>query len=134
MVERYDPAEDDYGISPLRRRREECGVTQKAMAKAIGVSEETYRRLESGKKDDPGVRLLHNCALALGTSLYKIIPEEWYGWTVFSDDATKPPWWGEFFDFGREGADALLSIDLPEELAKQLPDVDVRKAELFGPE
>lgn len=88
------------------------------MAAAIGVSIRTYRRLEQGKIDDPGVRVLHNCALALGVPLYDIIPGEWHRWTVFAEEADEPPKWEDFFHPEREGSDQDLTVDPPGDWAE----------------
>jgi len=101
---------DDPPLAKVRRRR---GLTQQEMADAVGVSLRTYRRVERGEVDDPGVRLLHNCAIALGVTLYDIIPAEWYFWSVFSEDARVPPNWEEFFHPERDTADDDLSVTLP---------------------
>jgi transcriptional regulator with XRE-family HTH domain len=113
MVTRYNPEERDEGESPLAYWRTIRGVTQEEMADAVGISLSTYRRLERGRIDDPGVRVLHNCAIALGVPLYEIIPSDWHEWTTFDPSASKPPKWETFFHPEREGASEDLSTTLP---------------------
>jgi len=113
MVTRYDPSTlDEDGESFLAWWRKRRGVKQQEMADAVGVSLSTYRRLERGHINDPGVRILHNCAIALGVTLYDIIPAEWLHWAEFSEDATEPPKWEKFFHPERDGADSDLTVTL----------------------
>jgi|SRR5665213_1939777 len=123
MIKRYDPYEEEpeTGESFLAWRRKKRGVTQQEMADAVGVSLSTYRRLERGHIDDPGVRILHNCAIALGVPLYDIIPAEWYHWTEFDAKAAKPPKWEKFFHPEREGADSDLAVDPPPDFDDSVP-------------
>lgn len=115
MVERYNPLEDeDEGESLLAYHRKRRGVTQEEMAAAVGISVRTYRRLELGQVDDPGIRVLHNCAIALGTSLNDITPPQWRHWTTFRESASTPPKWEAFFHPEREGADPDLSVKTPD--------------------
>ncbi len=52
----------------------------------------TIRRLETNEHDDPGVRLLNNCAIVLGVSIAELIEEEWLEWQVFNRyTAAAPP-------------------------------------------
>jgi transcriptional regulator with XRE-family HTH domain len=121
MVKRYDPDDDD-GESFLAWWRKRRGVNQQEMADAVGVSLSTYRRLERGQIDDPGVRILHNCAIALGVTLYDIIPAEWIHWTEFRKDAAKPPKWEKFFHPERDGADSDLTVTPPPSFEACVPD------------
>src|SRR5437899_11334476 len=84
--------------------RIERGVTQEELADAVGVSLSTIQRLEGGRVDDPGIRLLHNCAIALASNPYTLSPTKWYFWTAFSEERPQPPNWSEFFDSDQEGA------------------------------
>ena len=79
-------AQTKLGIWRVRR-----GLTQDDMARAIGVSLNTYRRLERGAYRNPGVRYLANCALALGCELEELLEDEWRSWFVFDRRAPDPP-------------------------------------------
>jgi transcriptional regulator with XRE-family HTH domain len=124
MVKRYDPYDDEpqTGESFLAWWRKRRGVNQQEMADAVGVSLSTYRRLERGQIDDPGVRILHNCAIALGVTLYDIIPAEWSHWTQFGEDAAKPPKWEKFFHPDRDGADSDLTVTPTPHFEDSVPD------------
>ncbi len=51
----------------LRRIREECGLSQEALALRAGMDPAEVRRLEAGKRD-PGVRILTRLAAGLDTT------------------------------------------------------------------
>ena len=71
--------------------RVERGLTQGKLAAAIGVSLETYRRLERGRIENPPLRYLGNAALVLGVELEALVEDEWRTWAVLSPDAPGPP-------------------------------------------
>lgn len=77
------------------------GVSQPELAKATGVSVATIRRLESGRMDNPPLRYLVNCALALGVELDTLIEKPWREWKVFDTRSPEPPsregFWREGF-------------------------------------
>lgn len=78
--------------SRLGDARFRLGVTQADLAKAVGVSLKTIERLEAGKLRDPGVRLLNNCAMALGLKLEQLIEPRYREWNVFDPkNAAAPP-------------------------------------------
>jgi transcriptional regulator with XRE-family HTH domain len=109
MAARLELDEDSMYLAEVRRSR---GVSQQELADAIGVSLRTYRRLERGKINDPGVRILHNCAIALGVSLYEIIPAQWFHWQPFDDEHAPIPKWEEFFHPERVEAGLTLQVSL----------------------
>jgi transcriptional regulator with XRE-family HTH domain len=65
------------GSTRFARARLERGLTQSQVAEAAGVSIATVRRLDSGSADNPSVRVLGNCAIALGVALEDIIEDAW---------------------------------------------------------
>lgn len=71
--------------------RQSRGVTQEELARATGLSTSVYWRLENGHYDNPPVRYLVNCALALGCSLDDLIEDEWREWLVMDQRASAPP-------------------------------------------
>jgi transcriptional regulator with XRE-family HTH domain len=56
------------------------GATQEELAKAVGTSLNTVRRLEAGQVSNPPLRVLVNCALALGVELVDVAEPEWMEW------------------------------------------------------
>lgn len=73
------------------------GVTQEELAEALGISVPTYRRIERGETDNPPLRYLVNCALALGVELDAVVEEEWRTWKVFDQERPQPPDPDEFW-------------------------------------
>jgi transcriptional regulator with XRE-family HTH domain len=67
------------------------GVTQQEMADATGMSGSTYWRLEHGRLPDPPIRLLANCALALGVRVEDLIEDEWREWLALDARRPGPP-------------------------------------------
>jgi transcriptional regulator with XRE-family HTH domain len=65
-------------------------VTQEELAEAIGVSAPTIRRLERGDAENPKLRHLVNCAIALGVTLDDVLEDDWLEWLP-ADGARKPP-------------------------------------------
>lgn len=105
---RSDAALDFSFMQEIRERR---GLTQAEVADAVGISERHYRRIEQGRVFDPGIRVLHNCALVLGCTLYEMLPAEFLGWTRFSDQRPEPPEWEKFFRPERSSApDITVSV------------------------
>lgn len=76
----FEPLTQTDARTKLARRRLERGVTQRQMWEAVGVSRATYVRLEQGRMDNPSLRLLVNCALALGCGLDDVIEDTWREW------------------------------------------------------
>jgi transcriptional regulator with XRE-family HTH domain len=75
-------------LARIRLQRE---ITQRDLARAVGVSFRTYRRLEAGEVGDPSIRVLTNLAIALGVELEELLEPEWRRWSVFNGEAAKPP-------------------------------------------
>jgi transcriptional regulator with XRE-family HTH domain len=62
------------------------------LAEATGISLRTIQRLERGEFDNPPLRYLVNCQLALGVErLEELLEEEWLSWKVFDVAASEPP-------------------------------------------
>jgi len=65
-------------------------VTQEELAAAIGVSAPTLRGLERGEVENPKLRTLVNCALALGVDLDDVLEDDWLKWLP-TGKARRPP-------------------------------------------
>jgi transcriptional regulator with XRE-family HTH domain len=65
-------------------------VTQEELASAIGVSAPTLRGLERGEVENPKLRTLVNCAIALGVQLADVLEDDWLKWLP-TDEAKRPP-------------------------------------------
>jgi transcriptional regulator with XRE-family HTH domain len=65
-------------------------VTQEELAVAVGVSAQTIRRLERGEVDNPKLRTLVNCAIALGVELSDVIEDDWLAWLAMPGAAEAP--------------------------------------------
>lgn len=87
---RHNPYEDQPPNTRLARVRISRGVTQEELAEAIGVSAPTIRRLERGEVENPKLRHLVNCAIALGVDLDKVLEPAWLKWLP-GEGARKPP-------------------------------------------
>jgi transcriptional regulator with XRE-family HTH domain len=87
---RHNPYESEPPSTRLARVRISRGVTQEELAEAIGVSPPTVRRLERGEVENPKLRHLVNCAIALGVDLDEILEPAWLKWLPASG-ARKPP-------------------------------------------
>jgi transcriptional regulator with XRE-family HTH domain len=62
----------------LSRYRREAAVEQGELAAATGISQRTLQRLESGETDNPPLRYLISCAMALGLDDWHLLLEdEW---------------------------------------------------------
>jgi transcriptional regulator with XRE-family HTH domain len=92
------------------------GVTQDELAYAIGISVPTYRRLERGQTENPGLRYLVNAALALGVKLDVIIEDEWREWMTFDHDRGFPPvpdeFWRRPYPAGTQHLAELRELDV----------------------
>ena len=77
----------------LAELRAASGHTQDEMARAVGLSIATYRRLEQGKNANPPLRYLANCAIALGVKVEDLIEPDWREWAVLDERASVPPDW-----------------------------------------
>jgi DNA-binding XRE family transcriptional regulator len=88
----FAPGEQTDVRTKLAARRVKRRVTQNALAEAVGVSRATYVRLEQGRNDNPPLRLLVNCAIALDCELEDLIEDEWRAWYTPAGLApTTPP-------------------------------------------
>lgn len=65
------------GQTKVAALRLERGLTQSQLADAAGISLATLRRLETGMTDNPSLRVLVNCSLALGVDLDAVIETRW---------------------------------------------------------
>jgi transcriptional regulator with XRE-family HTH domain len=65
-------------------------VTQEELAAAIGVSPPTLRGLERGEVENPKLRTLVNCAIALGVELADVLEDDWLEWLP-TGGAKRPP-------------------------------------------
>lgn len=67
------------------------------MARCTGLSLSTYQRLEKGQMNNPPLRYLANCALALDVKLEDLIEDQWREWLPLDvASAAEPPksgWW-----------------------------------------
>ncbi len=73
------------------------GVTQEELARAVGISVPTYRRLERGQTANPKLRHLVNCAIALGVKLADVLEDEWLEWLPLDEASAEPPIRDEFW-------------------------------------
>ena len=88
----FEPLKQTQVRTRLAQRRLEVGVTQRQMWEALAVSRATYVRLEQGRTANPSLRLLQNCAIALGCQLDDLIEDEWREWYTQEGYApTQPP-------------------------------------------
>jgi transcriptional regulator with XRE-family HTH domain len=78
-------------MTQLQEWRKRRGVSQDDMAAVTGISRSTYSKLERGLIDNPPLRYLSNCALALGCNLRELIEEDWLDWMVFDERKAQPP-------------------------------------------
>jgi transcriptional regulator with XRE-family HTH domain len=76
-------------LAALRQKR---GLTQEQLARATGLSASVYWRLENGHYDNPPLRYLMNCKIALDCELDDLIEDEWREWMVLDRRyAAEPP-------------------------------------------
>lgn len=57
----------------LKARREQLGLTQAEVAKAVGIAQPNYARLESGANENPKLKTLEAIAKALRCPLAKLL-------------------------------------------------------------
>lgn len=74
-------------LADWRLRR---GVSQPALAKRLGISLSSYRRLENGEISEPNLRWLVNASFALGCELEDLLEDDWMRWLP-GPGASKPP-------------------------------------------
>ena len=75
----------------LAWHRTEQGLTQADMAELTGIPLATYRKLERGEIENPGIRLLSNCAVVLNTSVFDLVEIKWQRWFPLSEKRKRPP-------------------------------------------
>ena len=79
-------------MSRVEAARRNRGITQEEMARAVGLSTATYRRLESLQIVNPPLRYLVNCAYVLNVQLADLLEDEWLEWTrMRARDPAAPP-------------------------------------------
>ncbi len=93
---RHNPYDGEPPNTLLARARLSRGVTQDELAAAVGVSAQTIRRLERGEVENPKLRTLVNCALALGVDLSDVLEDDWLAWLP-TGGAVAPPARDEFW-------------------------------------
>lgn len=71
-------------------------MKQEELAEAVGMSAQTIRRLERGEVENPKLRTLMNCALALGVDLSDVFEDDWLAWLP-TGAAAEPPEPDEFW-------------------------------------
>ncbi len=79
------------GTTKLAKLRLSKGLGQTEVARAAGLSDRTYQRLESGKLANPGIRYLTACALALDCRLLDIIEHDWLEFWTDEDGGLSGP-------------------------------------------
>ena len=87
--------------TPLSRARVARGVSQADMAVALGISENTYRRLERYEHGNPPVRRLTNAAILLDWPLDELLApyREW--WPAYPGH--RPTRWSLYWGPGATG-------------------------------
>lgn len=75
----------------------EKGVSREELARVAGTSASGIARLESGKEANPPLRILNNCAIALGVQLDAVIDPEWRTWWNRYGGQELPPEPDEFW-------------------------------------
>lgn len=68
--------------------RKKAGLTQRELSDITGIPRATLQRLERGEFENPKLRYLVNCSIALDISLDQIIEDRWLRW--LSIDANSP--------------------------------------------
>lgn len=84
------PARKTPAKTKLSARRQAAGLSQVELAEKTGLALRTVQRIDQGRMSNPPVRYLSNLALALGCELEEICEDEWLGWTVFDERASRP--------------------------------------------
>ena len=87
--------------------RLEKGVGREELARVAGTSISKLAKIEGGKDQNPPLRILNNCALALGVELDAVIEPEWRTWWNRYGGQPSPPDPAEFWHQpGRGTSDA----------------------------
>lgn len=98
--------------TPLARARAKAGLYQHELARAIGISVDSYRRLERGEMENAPLWWYTNCAIALNVQLEDILGLLSQTWRP-SGAAEKPP--GLYFLADRSDRAEAWDVDLPDE-------------------
>lgn len=80
-------------LTKLEEHRRELGITQDDLARFTGLSRTTMQRLLRGEYDNPPLRYLVNCQLAMALdSVLDVCEPEWLEWFAFDRRfAAEPP-------------------------------------------
>jgi DNA-binding Xre family transcriptional regulator len=87
------PAGDTSGLeTKLAHWRAYRDFSQQELAERTGIRLGTLRRLEQGVgQRPPDIRLLQNCALALGCQLTDLLEDDLLGWTALPGGPVEAP-------------------------------------------
>lgn len=88
------PARNDPGsklATRLAAIRHWRGATQTELAEKVGMSVDSYRRLELGQVENPPLRTLVNCAKALGVPFDGLVEPKWRAWWDPFGTLPEPP-------------------------------------------
>ena len=78
--------------TPIGRARYSADLEQREAAELLGLSESTYRRLETGRMKKPPFSYFVNCAILFDVSLEALLAPEDLEWSQLSADTpTTPP-------------------------------------------
>lgn len=70
--------------------RKNAGLTQRELSDITGIPRATLQRLERGEYDNPKLRYLVNCSIALGVDLGQVIDDQWREWLLIDAGAPDP--------------------------------------------
>jgi len=70
--------------------RKRSGITQRQLSEITGIPRATLQRLERGEFENPKLRYLVNCSIALGVNLDEVIEDEWLEWLLIDARAPSP--------------------------------------------
>lgn len=87
----------------LARQRVKKGLSREALARVAGTSTTKLGKIETGQDPNPPLRILNNCALALGLKVEKLIEPEWRTWWDPHGGQPHPPDPAEFWYPGGRG-------------------------------
>ena len=86
------PGEQTKIETRLAAWRTKRNITQAELAAAVGMSLTTYRKLERGDFDNPPLRYLVNCSIALDCKLDELLDDRYREWYPFDPaNAGAPP-------------------------------------------
>lgn len=77
-------------VTKLARLRIDRDFRQDELAEKTGLSLRTLQRLEAGEINNPPLRYLTNCAIALEVDLDEVIEDEWRQWLKLDARAPDP--------------------------------------------